>query len=63
MISEQNVTLIVSTCSLMEKGRTKCHKFWLEPDDDLLAVSSESDEFVSELEAIGIRLKAEQPEV
>ena len=49
MISEQNVTLIVSTCSLMEKGRTKCHKFWLEPDDDFLAVSSESDEFISEL--------------
>ena len=28
MVSQENVTLIVTTCNLKEKGRTKCHKFW-----------------------------------
>ena len=28
MITQENVTLIVTTCNLQEKGRTKCHQFW-----------------------------------
>ena len=32
MIIENNVTCVVSTCSLVEKGVSKCNKFW--PDID-----------------------------
>ena len=32
MIHEQNVTLIVSTCNLIEKGVNKCERFWPEKD-------------------------------
>ena len=28
MIAQENVTLIVTTCNLEEKGRSKCHQFW-----------------------------------
>lgn len=31
MILQENVTLVVSTCSLFENGRAKCEKFW--PDN------------------------------
>ena len=34
MISEQNVTLIVTTTNLVEKGKTKLHKFWLDENTD-----------------------------
>ena len=28
MVSEQNVTLIISVCKLEEGGLPKCHKYW-----------------------------------
>ena len=28
MIAQENVTLIVTTCNITEKGRSKCHQFW-----------------------------------
>ena len=28
MVSQENVTLIVTTCKEVENGRHKCHKFW-----------------------------------
>jgi len=28
MIVQENVTLVVSTCNLIEDGRSKCEKFW-----------------------------------
>lgn len=28
MVSQENVTLIVTTCNTVEKGRPKCHHFW-----------------------------------
>ena len=31
MIAQEQVTLILTTCNLAEKGRTKCEKFW--PDE------------------------------
>ena len=31
MISEQNVSLIVTTCNVEENGRPKCNKFWIDP--------------------------------
>ena len=43
MISEFNVTLIVSTCNLTEKGRTKCHKFWPGEDAETAALEKELD--------------------
>ena len=32
MILENNVTMIVSTCNIKEKGAPKCEQFW--PNDD-----------------------------
>lgn len=31
MVSQENVTLIVTTCNVVENGRSKCHEFW--PND------------------------------
>jgi len=28
MVSQENVTLIVTTCGLVEKNTVKCHQFW-----------------------------------
>ena len=28
MVSQENVTLIVTTCNVVENGRSKCHQFW-----------------------------------
>ena len=28
MVSQENVTLIVTTCNVVEKNRPKCHQFW-----------------------------------
>ncbi len=28
MVAQENVTLIVTTCNVTEKGRPKCHHFW-----------------------------------
>ena len=50
MISEFNVTLIVSTCSLKEKNRVKCNKFWPE-------LAEEGTPLMKALNEIGISVR------
>jgi protein tyrosine phosphatase len=58
MISEQNVTLVVSTCKLIEKMRPKCHQFWPNFPDN----SNQSDaDYAQQLAAVGISVTALEP--
>jgi len=58
MISQENVTLIVTTCNLKEKGRTKCHQFW--PFDtsnkDPVALANEK-AYTEQLGEVGISVE------
>ena len=69
MISEFNVTLIVTTCNLAEKGRTKCHKFWMSPsdvgEDQTLAFAPPATDaqLAAELEQVGITVRASGAEL
>lgn len=37
MVLQENVTLIISTCNLVENGIQKCEKFW--PDEEITAAN------------------------
>jgi protein tyrosine phosphatase len=57
MIAQENVTLIVTTCNLKEKGRTKCHQFWPYTVDSNNPVSLANEKaFNEDLEAVGIKV-------
>jgi protein tyrosine phosphatase len=34
MVVQEKVKLIVSVCKLQESGRSKCHKYWPEGEED-----------------------------
>ena len=34
MVSQENVTLIVTTCNVFEKGQPKCAQYWPTGTDD-----------------------------
>ena len=64
MISQENVTLIVTTCNLKEKMRTKCHRFWpAEPEaNNPVSIANEKD-YVERMEAAGLNVEISQPDV
>ena len=41
MVSQENVTLIVTTCNTVERNRSKCHKFWPSEEDEFSFSSDE----------------------
>ena len=43
MISEHNVTMICTTCNLVENGRAKCALFWPEKEGDKVTRVIEQD--------------------
>ena len=64
MISEQNVTLIVTTCKVYENGRMKCNKFWIDPyEEKSMQVNSSDASLQKELEFVGLTLKPDKEEL
>jgi hypothetical protein len=40
MVIQENVTLIVTTCNLVEKGVLKCEKFWPDVSENFAGKST-----------------------
>ena len=53
MVSEQNVTLIATTTSLVERGKSKLFKYWV----DELSTPEEIETLEHDLKKIGIEVQ------
>ena len=64
MIAQENVTLVVTTCNLVEKMRSKCHRFWPEEPqlDSPPSIANEKD-YEERMSAVGLSVEVSQPEV
>ena len=64
MAAQENVTLIVTTCNLKEKGRTKCHQFWpLEKEPETPVEVANVKFYNEDLQKVGISVVNDGPQV
>ena len=53
MVSQENVTLIVTTCNAYENQRPKCHEYWLN-DQEAGSPLWNHDHVAADLDKVGL---------